>query len=89
MSPSQSTYEPTDVYEELFSNEMGESWLVKSERTPTRNTARQFVAKFEGEPYIDYGCRTQRARIEWKDGEGWWLTIDPAGAYEVWEVYSR
>lgn len=82
-------YAPTDIYDELFSDECGTSWLVKSERTPTRNAARAFVAKFEGEPYVDYGCRTQRARIEWRGPEGWWLTVDPSGPYEVWEVYCR
>lgn len=73
----------------MFCSDWGETWLVKSERTPTRNKARQVVAEFDGERYIDYGCRTVRARIDWREGEGWWLTLDPEGPYEVWEVYVR
>lgn len=84
----QRTYEPTDVYDEIFSDEMGTSWIVKSEeRTPTRERAKQFVSDLEGEPYTDYRCRTRNARVEWRDYEGWWLTVDPDGPYEVWEVY--
>lgn len=80
--------ERTCIEDELFLDDFGTSWLVKSERTPTRNVARMVVAKLDGERYIDYGCRTIRARIERRDG-GWWLTPDPDGPYEVWEVYTR
>jgi len=83
-----SEIERTSVEDEYFTNDH-EVWLVKSERTPTRNAARLAVAKIGGEDYMDLGCRTRRARIEWLPEEGWWLTIDPAGPFEVWEVYAR
>ena len=75
--PLRPAYVPTDVYDELFSDEMGTTWIVKSERTPTRNIARKVVADLEGEPYIDIGCRSRRARIERRR------------PLRVWEVYYR
>lgn len=80
--------ERTCVEDEYFTNDH-EVWLVKSERTPTRNAARMAVAEVGGEHYMDLGCRTERARVEWHPSEGWWLTLDPTGPFEVWEVYPR
>jgi hypothetical protein len=76
--------ERTSIYDELFSNEGGTSWVVKSERVPTAKAASELVAHITGEPAAAAGLR--RARIEWREGEGWWLTCDDAGDYEVWEV---
>lgn len=78
----------TDVYDELFSNEFDTSWVVKSERTPTAKAACDLIERMVGEPISPRreACRLRRARIEWRDAEGWWLTVDDAGEFEVWEV---
>lgn len=81
-------YEPTDVYEELFSDEFGTYWIVKGERTPTARKASD-VVKGVDEADDGWEVSIRRARIEWRDGEGWWLTCDAAGPYEVWEVSAR
>lgn len=80
------SYAPTNVCDELFSNEFGTSWVVKSERTPTAEAAIRVVTEYEGPPDDGWECRLRRARIEWREGEGWWLTTDDNGEYEVWEV---
>jgi hypothetical protein len=80
------TFAPTDVADELFSDDFDTAWLVKGERTPTAAVAIETVIKYLG--YDDDGltASARRARIEWRDAEGWWLTVDPKGEYEVWEV---
>lgn len=80
------TYAPTDVYDELFSNEFDTFWLVKGERVSTVVAAIQVVEEVDGRPDNGWDCELKRARIEWRDAEGWWLTRDDAGPFEVWEV---
>lgn len=80
-------YAPTSVYDEFFSDEWGTSWLVKGERTPTAATAEAVVRDLEvPDAGARYEVRGRRARIEWRQAEGWWLTCDDEGPYEVWEV---
>lgn len=77
----------TDVRVELFSDEFGTAWVVKSDRMPTAKAACNCVEKFiVGEPVGPDCVRLVRARIDWHDDHGWVLTPDESGAFEVWEV---
>jgi hypothetical protein len=77
----------TDVADELFTDEYGTWWVVKSEKAPTGEAAFKIVEDHEGEPDDERFCSLVRARIEWRaQGDGWWLTVDPAGPFLVWQV---
>lgn len=78
-----STYDPESSEDTFFTNEF-EAWIIKCSAVPTRAAAVELAQRVMGGEYTH--VEEVRGRVEWREPDGWWFSIDDAGPLEAWEV---